>query len=196
MMILVPENSFKKKIEKWVKYKDFVIADATDRHDMSMSSYGNKISCDELAPTPTLTLIATADSSDKQAQIKRRRLQSYLDRWLSDEAVAIRVHYMAKVILKGYKTTGEDTNIFIVMRKPIYFAFHQAVEEYINTQFAYGVCTSITHKMPKEDIKSILSESMSEEYYKALKSGAKRLAKMYKIEPSEVSTLEDFDGIY
>ena len=99
MIILVPIGSFKKKATKWVKYKDFVVADATFRHDSSMWEYGNKVDADELSPTPTLTKIAL-DPEDKESQIKKRHLNTYLEKWLDDEGFNIKVHFLVSVILR------------------------------------------------------------------------------------------------
>lgn len=196
MIILVPENSFRKKIEKWVKYKDFYIADALDRHDGAMREYGNRIECDELYPSPSLVLIATGGDDSKEAQIKKRRVNMYLDTWLNDEGVNIKLHYLVSLIVKGYKAMHEDVNIFVVMRKPIFYAFHEAIERHINDEYQVEIATSLTHKMDKAAAKAILTKPLTKDMVSTLKSGLKRVAKAYKIKPEEKMIIDDFDGVY
>jgi hypothetical protein len=181
MIILVPEKSFRKKIEKWVKYKDFLIVDATDRHDGSMREYGNKIDADEMAPTPTLTLIAT-DPDDETSKVKRRRIERYIDQWLSDEGVNLKIHHIVGCILKSYNETGEDLNAFVVMRDPIFYAYHEAVENHINDDYGVHVAVGMTHKMDKEVIKEQLRREFKADHYKALKKAHKRIKKELNVE--------------
>lgn len=196
MIILVPENSFKKRIEKWVSYKDFYIADALDRHDGAMREFGNRIECDELSPTPTLVLIATGGEDNKEAQIKKRRVNMYLDTWLNDEGLNIKLHYLVGLMVKSFKQTGEDCNIFLVMRKPIFYAYHEAIERHINEGYQAEIATSLTHKMEKKDQKAILTKEISKSTIKTLKECLKRVGKAYKIKPEEKLVLDDFDGVY
>lgn len=190
MIILVPMGSFKKKATKWVKYKDFVVADATFRHDSSMSEYGNKVDADELSPTPTLTKIAL-DPEDKESQIKKRHLNTYLEKWLDDEGFNIKVHFLVSVILKGYLETGEDTNVFVVMTKPMYYAYHKQMIEKINQDYGVTIATGMTHKMEKSQIKDILTRSFPKEHYKTLKKALKRIRKALDIKPEEALVLDD-----
>lgn len=196
MLILVPENSFKKKIGKWVRYKDFVVANALDRHDGEMYQYGNTVTADELNPSPTLVMIATSDPDNKEAEIKRRRLNVYLDTWLNDEGVNIRIHYLTGLILKNYSATGEDTNVFIVLRKQIFYAYHEALERHINEEYGCDLATFLTHKMEKDVAKEILSRPKDKAYFKTIKKARKRIADAFQIKESENVALEDLDGIY
>ena len=196
MIILMPEKSFKKRIEKWVTYKDFFIADSLDRHDGMMREYGNRIDCDELSPTPSLILIATEGDTNKEAAIKRRRLNTYLDAWLNDEAVNIKLHYLVGLILRNYNATGEDTNVFVVMRNPIYYAYHEALQTHINEEFQCEVCTSVTHKMEKPTIKAILSKHLDKGFFKTLRQAWKRVGKAYKIKPEESIHIDEYNELY
>lgn len=189
MIILVPQGSFKKKATKWVKYKDFVVADATFRHDGAMSEYGNKVDADELAPTPTLTKIAI-DPDDKESQIKKRHLNTYLDKWLDDEGFNIKVHFLVSVIVKGYLDMGEDTNVFVIMTKPAYYAYHKAMIEKINSDYGVEVAIGMTHKMEKSQIKEILTRSFPKEHFKTLKKSLKRIRKALDIKPEEALCLD------
>lgn len=190
MIILVPQGSFKKKATKWVKYKDFVVADATFRHDGAMSEYGNKVDADELAPTPTLTKIAI-DPDDKESQIKKRHLNTYLDKWLDDEGFNIKVHFLVSVIVKGYLDMGDDTNVFVIMTKPAYYAYHKAMIEKINSDYGVEVAIGMTHKMEKSQIKEILTRSFPKEHFKTLKKSLKRIRKTLDIKPEEALCLDD-----
>lgn len=190
MIILVPQGSFKKKATKWVKYKDFVVADATFRHDGAMSEYGNKVDADELAPTPTLTKIAI-DPDDKESQIKKRHLNTYLDKWLDDEGFNIKVHFLVSVIVKGHLDMCEDTNVFVIMTKPTYYAYHKAMIEKINSDYGVEVAIGMTHKMEKSQIKEILTRSFPKEHFKTLKKSLKRIRKALDIKPEEALCLDD-----
>lgn len=194
MIILIPQKSLKKKIGKWVQYKDFAIADATDNGDGEIRQYGNVLTCDDLAPTPTLVLIA--QGTGKDVEIKRRRVNIYLDTWLNDESFNIKLHYLLSLIMRGYQQTGEDTNIFLVYRNPCYHAFQEAIVRYINETVDFKVAISLTHKMEKDFVKETLGFNPSKDYYKAIKSAMKRLAKTYKIKQEEMLSVEDYDGIY
>lgn len=192
MIILVPEKSFKKKIEKWVKHKDFVIADALERHDGTMREYGNRIDADEFNATPTLTKIAM-DPSDKESQIKKRHLNKYIGRWLDDEGINIKLLHLVGCIVQNWINTGEDLNVFIVMRDPIFYAYHEAVESKINDDYGVEVATSVTHKMDKAKVKEILRAEKDKDYFKTLKKNAKRIRKTLDVRPEETMTLGDMD---
>lgn len=189
MIILVPIGSFKKKIEKWVRYKDFIIADATDRHDGALSEYGNKVEASEIAPTPTLTKIAL-DPDSQESKIKMRHFSVYVERWLDDESINLKMHWLVSQIVSNYKRVGEDMNIFVVMTKPLFFAYKDKIIDKFNE--VYGgveLCTWITHKEDKEKIRAILTKEFPSEYYKTLKKGCKRVAKIFDI---DTKPKEDF----
>lgn len=196
MIFLVPQKSFKKKIEKWVTYKDFFFADAMDRHDGGMYQYGNRINADDLSPTPTLILIATADEDNKEAMIKKRRVNLYLETWLNDEGVNLKLHYLVGLILRHYRETGEDLNIFIVMRNPLYYAYHEAMERHINEEFQCDVCASITHKMSKDEVRKLLTAKFPKEFYKTLKQSWKRVGKAYHAKPEESMHIDELNQLY
>lgn len=190
MIIICPIGSFKKRAEKWVKYKDFAIADATARHDGCTSEYGNRIETDELSPTPTLTKIAL-DPEDKESQIKKRHLANYIDRWLNDEAITIRLHYFVKTIVESYEKTGEDFNFFVLLTKPMYYAYQKCLVDHINELFGETVAVGVTHKMDKGEVKKILSDPKERDYFKTLKKSAKKIQKSSGFEPAKDSITFD-----
>lgn len=196
MIFLVPENSFKKKIEKWVKYKDFVIVDATDRHDGEMREYGNRISGEAMVPTPTLQMIATGDPTDAQIQIKKRRINTYLDMWFNDESIVIFMHRLVSMMVKSFERCGEDCNIFVVLTKPCFYAYHQAMEEHFNMEYQVPIMDYLVHKMDKAEIKKKLTAPYTKEMNKRLKEDLKRISKAYKIKDEDRLIVDDFDGIY
>lgn len=193
MILFVPEKSFHKKIQKWVIHKEFLIADATDHHDGKMKEYGNVLSADEIAPTPSLTLIAT-DPDSEDAKIKRRKLSTYLDMWMSDDAFVTKVNYLVECLVRMHEETGEDVNIFVVMRNSIFYAYHQAVEERINEDYENEICSWITHKMDKKEIKARLLRNPSPKCYKALKKRTKEIRKRLKIDERKIVVdSDDYD---
>lgn len=191
MILLTTEKAFRKKIEKWCMYKDFLIVNAMERHGDMMSEYGNKIDADEFNPTPVLVKIAT-DPDSKEAKIKRQHLQSYLDRWLNDEGFQSKLHYVIGCILKQYATTGEDLNVFIVMRNQIFHAYHTIVERQINEDYGVECASFITHKLDKGEQRSRLEREFDPSYFKKMSKAHKQLKKALHIDDKRM-LLDDDD---
>lgn len=180
MIILMPEKTFKKKIEKYVKHKEFIIADALARHNGGMREYGNRIDAEAIHPTPTLIKIAT-DPDSEEAKIKKRSLGKYVNMWLNDEALNISIFHLVLCILKSYDRYQEDCNVFVVLRNPIFYAYHKYLVEKINDDYGTEVATILTHKMEKDDVREILKRKFDREHFKTLRKSAKRIKKSLDI---------------
>ena len=180
MIILIPKKSFDKKIQKWVRPKDFLICDATSAYDGSMTQYGNVIDCDDLAGTPTLQKIALDPNSD-ESRIKRQHLGKYLDTWLGDESFNLKIYHLAKNMLKLHNDTGEDLNVFIVYTDPMFYGLGSYIVDHINDSYGIPIATSMTHKLDKPVIKEILNRQFDSDYWRALKKALKQQAKVLHI---------------
>lgn len=189
MIFLVPHKAFKKKIEKWVLPKDFVIVNALDRQDGSMSQYGNTILADELAPTPALIKIAM-DPDSEEAKIKKRHIKQYLDKWLEDQSVITKAYHLVNTLVESYKLGGEDVNIFIVMRSRMFYAYHEAMEEKLNEDYGVKVFRYLTHKMSKKEVKELLTTNLTKEEVKLLKERLKAIRKTYDISKTPTIDLD------
>jgi hypothetical protein len=192
MIIICPEKSFKKKIDKWVRHKDFLILDSTQHYDEAMKQLGGRAECDELAPTPTLQKIILEPDS-QESKIKIKHYKRYLEAWLDDESVNVRIHYMASCIYRQWKTAGEDLNIFLVMRTPLYFKLWEPLAKKINDDYGVELAVGINHKLDKSTIKEVLSRKHDREYYKTLKKHIKFMGKHLDLEPEEVMKMQGMD---
>lgn len=193
MIIFVPEKSFYKKINKWVVHKDFLIADGTERHDGKMKQFGNTLDADEMNATPSLTIIAS-DPDSTDAKIKRRKLHYYLDTWMNDDAFGIKLNHLVECVVRNYKATGEDLNVFIVLRTSIFNAYHHYLERYVNEKYGYAeLATWITHHLDKAEIKNRLTMKHPAETYKSLKKRTKKIREGLHIEGDGRIIVDDDD---
>lgn len=192
MILLTPEKSFQKRIEKWCMCKDFIIVNALERHGDTMAEFGNKIDADELNATPTLAHIAK-DPDSKESKIKKQHLSQYLDRWLTDEAFQTKVHYLIGCILKNYATTGEDTNVFVVLRPEIFNAYHLYIKRQIEEDYGVPCVDFITRKMSKADQKAKLNRQFGRDYFKMMSKAHKRLKTILHIEERRDYAVDDDD---
>ena len=190
MILLTTEKAFRKRIEKWCMYKDFIIANALERHGDAMAEYGNKLDADELNATPTLQLIAK-DPDSKEAKIKKQHLSQYLERWLGDETFQTKAHYIIGCILKTYATTGEDMNVFVVLRPEIFNAYHVYMARQITEDYGVPCVDFITHKMSKADQKEKLTRTFDRSFYRTMSKSHKRLAKLLKISEKRTYVVDD-----
>lgn len=181
MIIVIPKKSFDKKIEKWVKPKDFLICDATSAYDGSMSAYGNVIDCDDLAGTPTIQKIALDPNSD-ESKIKRVHLGKYLDTWLNEEAFNLKIYHLAKNMLKLHNDTGDDLNVFIVYTDPMFYGLGSYIVQHINETYGIPIAVSMTHKLDKHTRRDILERRFDDDYWKTLKKALKQQRKALHIE--------------
>ena len=181
MIIVIPKKSFDKKIEKWVKPKDFLICDATSAYDGSMSAYGNVIDCDDLAGTPTIQKIALDPNSD-ESKIKRVHLGKYLDTWLNEEAFNLKIYHLAKNMLKLHIDTGDDLNVFIVYTDPMFYGLGSYIVQHINETYGIPIAVSMTHKLDKHTRRDILERRFDDDYWKTLKKALKQQRKALHIE--------------
>lgn len=181
MIILIPKKSFDKKIERWVKPKDFLICDATSAYDGAIHQYGNVIDCDDLAGTPTLQKIALDPNSD-ESRIKRQHLGKYLDTWLGDESFNLKIYHLAKNMLKLHSDTGEDLNVFIVYTDPMFYGLGSYIVQHINETYGIPIAVAMTHKLDKHTRRDILERRFDDDYWKTLKKALKQQRKALHIE--------------
>lgn len=192
MIIIVPEKSFKKKAKKWVKPKDFVIVDGTERYSGSLREYGNRADGDEFNPPPVLSKIALEPESE-EAKIKARHINKYLTAWLGDEGLNIKIYNLVGTIYKNWENTGEDMNIFVILRNPIYYKYYNALVQHINDEYEAVIATGINHKMPKDAIKRALTFEFKSGFYKGIKKQLKRVRKSLDLKPEESIALKGMD---
>lgn len=179
MFIITPSTHFEKKARKWILVKDFLIADASDAPDSEITEMGNRIDCGELVPTPKLCKIAL-DPTGQEARIMRNNLNRYLDSWLGDDSVLMRINYLADVLSRNFMQTGEDINVFIVMRKEFYRNYGEHIANTIKEQLGdLDVVRFLTKKMEKDAQKRILSETFPRETYEAMAKAVRKNQKMF-----------------
>lgn len=178
MIILTPEKAFRKKVEKWVRYKDFVIADATEHYNETMSSYGNRLEAADLNASPTLVKIAT-DPDSAESKIKLKHLDKYLEKWFEQDGFGLKLNYIVEIMLRSYEDYGEDANVFIVLRPTVFGAYHKAMIEEINNRYGVNIAYALSKGTPKEDAKEILSKEPNKDDMKKLQKRAKKFAKQY-----------------
>lgn len=179
MFIITPTKSFEKRARKWILPKDFLIADASDEPESDVTEMGNRIDCGELVPTPKLSKIAL-DPNGQEARIMRNNLNRYLDQWLSDDGVLMRINYFADVLCRNYFQCGEDINIFIVMRKEFYREYGEKFAQMIREQLGeLDIVRFLTKKMDKDAQEKIITETFPAETYEKLKKCVKRNKKNF-----------------
>ena len=179
MFIITPTSHFEKKARKWIIVKDFLIADASDSPDSEVTEMGNRIECGELVPTPKLCKIAL-DPTAHEARIMRNNLNRYLETWLGDDSVLMRINYLADVLVRNYRQNGEDINVFIVLRKEFYREYGERIAATIKEQLNdLDVVRFLTKKMDKDTQKKILSETFPEETYNAMAKEVQKNQKMF-----------------
>ena len=166
MIIIVPEPFFTKKAKKLVVAKDFLIVDATDDYDSKLSEFGNRTPSPELTPTPVLKKIIL-DPDSTEAKIKRRNMKHYIENWLEDEGLLMRILFCCDMMCTVYENTGEDMNIFIVMRKKEYAELGGVLKERIDraTTKDFPVAYLLTKNTPKEEREKILNKKMPREFW-------------------------------
>lgn len=176
MILITHEKSFCKRASKWAIEKDFLIADATEDYDGPVSDYGNRIMAVDFVPPPTLKKIAR-DPDSKEAKIKARNLNRYLELWLNDESLLARLVFFTDVIERNWDSNREDTNIFIVMKKTEYALLATPFMRYINETYGMDIAHLLTHKMDKETQKKLITMPVDESWMHRLSKMNKRLKK-------------------
>lgn len=179
MIIIVPEPFFTKKAKKLVVAKDFIIADATDDFDSRLSEFGNRSQTAELVPTPVLRKIA-ADPDSQEAKIKRRNIKHYIENWLEDEAVSMRLLFLVDMMLVNYEHTGEDLNIFIVLRKKDYAEYAGLMKGKVDRYFeGFELCYLMTKQTDKAERDRILNLRMPREFWGKLRKSTEKKRKEF-----------------
>lgn len=169
MFVIVPDKVFLKRVKKWIVEKDFVIADATDDYDSDLSDLGNRTQVAELTPTPVLRKIA-ADPDSAEAKIKRRNIKHYIENWLEDDAVGMRMLYFADMMCMNYERTGEDINVFIVMKKKDYQEYAGFLKERIDRYFdGFEMVMLVGKKTEKDDVTKWLRIQRGREFWGRLR---------------------------
>ena len=179
MFIIVPTHHFEKKARKWIVAKDFLIADASDSPESEVTEMGNRIDCGELVPTPKLSKMALYPNG-QEARIMRNNLNRYLENWLTDDGVLMRINYFADILVQNFMHSGEDINVFIVLRKEFYREYGEHLAKAIREQLnGLDVVRFLTKKMDKSAQEKILTERFPRETYETMKKCVKRNKKMF-----------------
>lgn len=178
MILVCSEKSFLKRRKKWVLPKDFLIEDAIDDASSKVYEFGNRVWAHEFAPTPTLAKIA-ADPDSEDAKIKRRQINRYIDIWLSDEVIGMKLGFTLDVICQNVYRTGEDLNVFIIMKNKHYKCYGSLLVDFMNDMFDMQVAELIDRNMPKETQKRMLERPVDPNFIDKLSRRVKKYMKQF-----------------
>lgn len=183
MILITSEKSFLKRSKKWVLPKDFLIMDVLEDPTSKLYECGNRIWCSEMAPTPTLAKIA-ADPDDEDSKVKRRSIGRYIERWLNEEVIELKLGFICDVMCQNFRRTGEDMNVFMVMQNRHYKWYATSMRDHINEMFGYHLADIIDRNMTKEMQKKLITQCPKEEVFEDLSEKVKK--HMRKFSPTMI----------
>lgn len=177
MILLVSEKFFKKNKKKLVKYKDYAIGDATDKDSGSKyTKYNNTLEMREFNATPKLLGLAN-DPKSEESKITAKRIDRYLDQWLGDENIKVRIVAMGQYIVDYNKKCGEDINIILVLRKEVFKCYAKTLRDRINEVLDTNIAVLLTKDLDDDELREILETPLKKKKLKKLAERVEKLAK-------------------
>lgn len=172
MLYLMSEKQFKKNAKKLVEPKDYIICDATDDENGSLTKYSNVVSMHNMNPTPKLVKVKLQKDFDSIDEYKVEKMEKkfFKSKGFITSSMAC---------VKGLLDQDCSINMFIVMRNKAYKVYGKKFAKRIKKLFDVEFDFIFTFE-DYLDNKKIIKKDLQPKFAKQLTKSLSRLEKKYK----------------